>query len=144
MNIEDEKNEYVDFTGKTFQDSLKRSRTPEAEVKPVKMFAWMEKEEERELQEEEWASEVGEIQGFEEDEDDPSEMGDFKVIQGHSFPDIPKNEIQRDVNVQEKCTGKVHKKTPIFSVHLQEKGGEENNQGEGAKRERVAARTLQE
>ncbi|XDV34433.1 hypothetical protein PO909_004591 [Leuciscus waleckii] len=110
MNIEDEKNEYVDFTGKTFQDSLKRCRTPEAEVKPVKMFAWMEKEEERELQEEEWASEVGEIQGFEEDGDDPSEMGDFKVIQGHSFPDIPKNEIQRDMNVQEKCT----RKLPFF------------------------------
>ncbi|KAK9953531.1 hypothetical protein ABG768_017516 [Culter alburnus] len=124
VDIEDEENEYVEYTGKTFwaSDLLKseRPQMPEAEMKPRKMFAWLEKD--SEVQEEAWESEVVEVQGFE--EEDPSEMGDSSTIQGHASqkteideltmklfcltsPDGPKNETQHTVNIQEKCKRKV-------------------------------------
>ncbi|ROL53623.1 hypothetical protein DPX16_4395 [Anabarilius grahami] len=107
VDIEDEKNEYVAYTGKIFQasDLLKSERPqPEAKMKPRKMVAWLEKD--SEVQEEVWESEVEEVQGFE-------EMGDSSAIQGlesqideHTIcvtsPDGSKNETQHHVNVQEK------------------------------------------
>ncbi|ROL51067.1 hypothetical protein DPX16_14598 [Anabarilius grahami] len=127
VDIEDEENEYVEYTGKTYQvsDLLKsgRPQTSEAEIKPRKMVAWLEKD--SEVQEEAWESEVVEVQGFE--EEDTSEMGDSRVIQGHASqkteideltmklfcvtsPDGPKNETQHTVNIQDKSKSKV----PLF------------------------------
>ncbi|KAK7124730.1 hypothetical protein R3I94_018948 [Phoxinus phoxinus] len=126
VNIEDEENEYVEYTGKTIRtiDLLKskRPQAPEAEMKPRKTFAWLEKD--TEVQEEAWADEVEEVQEFKEEEGDPSEMGDSTAIQGHSDDDShideltmklvcesstdgPENEIQNNVNVQKKYKRKV-------------------------------------
>uniref|UniRef100_A0A672NA62 RBR-type E3 ubiquitin transferase n=1 Tax=Sinocyclocheilus grahami TaxID=75366 RepID=A0A672NA62_SINGR len=80
IDIEDEENEYVEYTGKTIRacDLLKseRPRPLEAEMNPRKMVAWLESE--NEVREEVWASEVVEVQGCEEDH--PSEVGDSKAI----------------------------------------------------------------
>ncbi|XP_051721845.1 uncharacterized protein LOC127497432 [Ctenopharyngodon idella] len=122
VDIEDEENEYVEYTGKTFRASdvlrSERPQMPEAEMKPRKMVAWLDKD--SEMPEEAWESEVVEVQEFE--EEDPSEMGDSSAIQGHASqktdeltmklfcvtsPDGPKNETQHTVNVQEKCKRKV-------------------------------------
>ncbi|XP_048009673.1 uncharacterized protein LOC125243872 [Megalobrama amblycephala] len=121
VDIEDEENEYVEYTGKTFRasDLLKSARpqTPEAQIKQRKIIAWLEKD--SEMPEEAWESEVVEVQEFE--EEDPSEMGDSSAIQGHASqktdeltmklfyvtsPDGPKNDTQHTVNVQEKCKRK--------------------------------------
>lgn len=75
------------------------------------------------MQKEAWASEVVEVQEFEEEECDPSEMEDSKAIQGHlddssqidelmkffcvSSPDGPKNETQHNVKGQKKYKRKV-------------------------------------
>ncbi|KAK7139061.1 hypothetical protein R3I93_016245 [Phoxinus phoxinus] len=126
VDIEDEESEYVEYIGKTIwtSDLLKseRPQTPEAEMKPRKMFAWLEKD--SEVQEEAWADEVEEVQEFKEEEGDPSQMGDSTAIQGHSddasqineltmklvcesSTDDPKNETQPNVTVQKKCKIKV-------------------------------------
>ena len=127
VDIEDEENEYVEYRGKNISDLLEteRSQTPEAEMRARKMFAWLEKD--SEVQEEAWASEVEEIQGFEEEEGDPREMGDSKAMQGHSdeasqidehmmrlfcvaSPDGPKTETQHKESFQKMCKRKV----PLF------------------------------
>ncbi|KAK9969595.1 hypothetical protein ABG768_027756 [Culter alburnus] len=122
IDIEDEESEYMTFWASDFLKS-ERPQMPEAEMKPRKMFAWLEKD--SEVQEEAWECEVEEVQGFE--EEDPSEMGDSSAIQGHASekteldelsmklscvtsPDGPKNETQHTVNIQEKCKRKV----PLF------------------------------
>ncbi|KAK9969580.1 hypothetical protein ABG768_027741 [Culter alburnus] len=122
IDIEDEESEYVTFWASDFLKS-ERPQTPEAEMKPRKMVAWLEKD--SEVQEEAWECEVVDVQGFE--EEDPSEMGDSSAIQGHASekteldehlmklscvtsPDGPKNETQHTVNIQEKCKRKV----PLF------------------------------
>ncbi|ROJ66269.1 hypothetical protein DPX16_16532 [Anabarilius grahami] len=122
IDIEDEESEYVTFWASDFLKS-ERPQTPEAERKPRKMVAWLEKD--SEVQEEAWECEVVDVQGFE--EEDPSEMGDSSAIQGHASekteldelsmklfcvtsPDGPKNETQHTVNIQEKCKRKV----PLF------------------------------
>ncbi|RXN10642.1 pollen-specific leucine-rich repeat extensin 1 isoform X2 [Labeo rohita] len=101
--------------------------------------------------EEVWASEVVKVLGSEEEKD-------FKAIEGHldeasqkkemdehmmklfcvTSPEGPKNETQHHVNVQPEGA-KEQEKSATCSVHLgrregQEKGGEENMEGEGAKR----------
>ncbi|XP_039544289.1 vegetative cell wall protein gp1-like [Pimephales promelas] len=135
VDIEDEENVYVEDTGKSILASDLQSEcslTPtEAEIKPRKMIAWLEKD--SEVQEEAWPSEVEEIKRFKE-EDHHNEMGDSKAIQGYSdeasridehmrrlfcvaSPDGPKNETQHKVNVQ-KCKRKV----PLFLFNwLEEK-----------------------
>ncbi|KAK9953969.1 hypothetical protein ABG768_016081 [Culter alburnus] len=122
IDIEDEENEYVTFPANDFLKS-ERPQTPEAEMKPRKMVAWLEKD--SEVQEEAWECKVVDVQGFE--EEDSSEMGDSSAIQGHASekteldelsmklfcvtsPDCPKNETQHTVNIQEKCKRKV----PLF------------------------------
>uniref|UniRef100_A0A673HTJ1 Uncharacterized protein n=1 Tax=Sinocyclocheilus rhinocerous TaxID=307959 RepID=A0A673HTJ1_9TELE len=85
IDIEDEENEYVEYTGKTIRacDLLKseRHRPLEAEMKPRQMVAWLESD--SEVLEEVWASEVVEVQGCEEEKNNPGEMGDSKAIEGH-------------------------------------------------------------
>ncbi|KAK9977898.1 hypothetical protein ABG768_019681 [Culter alburnus] len=122
IDIEDEENEYVTFPASDFLKS-ERPQTPEAEMKPRKMVAWLEKD--SEVQEEVWECKVVDVQGFE--EEDPSEIGDSSAIQGDASPkteqdelsmklfcvtspDCPKNETQHTVNIQEKCKRKV----PLF------------------------------
>uniref|UniRef100_A0A8C1SI62 Uncharacterized protein n=1 Tax=Cyprinus carpio TaxID=7962 RepID=A0A8C1SI62_CYPCA len=120
IDIEDEENEYVEHTGKTIRacDLLKSEcpRPLEAEVKPRQMVAWLESD--SEVLEEVWASEVVEVQGCEEEKDNPGEMGDSKAIEGHldvasqkkkqmdehmmklfcvTSPEGPKNETQHNV-----------------------------------------------
>ncbi|ROJ66266.1 hypothetical protein DPX16_16529 [Anabarilius grahami] len=122
IDIEDEESEYVTFWASDFLKS-ERPQTLEAERKPRKMVAWLEKD--SEVQEEARECEVVDVQGFE--EVNPSEMGDSSAIQGHASekteldelsmklfcvtsPDGPKNETQHTVNIQEKCKRKV----PLF------------------------------
>ncbi|ROJ66273.1 hypothetical protein DPX16_16536 [Anabarilius grahami] len=122
IDIEDEESEYVTFWASDFL-KCERPQTPEAERKPRKMVAWLEKD--SEVQEEVWECEVVDVQGFE--EEDPSEMGDSSAIQGHASEkteldelsmklfcvtslDGPKDETQHTVNIQEKCKRKV----PLF------------------------------
>uniref|UniRef100_A0A672PH95 Uncharacterized protein n=1 Tax=Sinocyclocheilus grahami TaxID=75366 RepID=A0A672PH95_SINGR len=129
IDIEDEENEYVEYTGKIIRacDLLKseRPRPLEAEMKPRQMVAWLESD--SEVLEEVWASEVVEVQGCEEEKNNPGEMGDSKVIEGHldvasqkkkemdehmmkllcvSYPEGPKNETQHNVNVEEEPKSK--------------------------------------
>uniref|UniRef100_A0A671KSC6 Uncharacterized protein n=1 Tax=Sinocyclocheilus anshuiensis TaxID=1608454 RepID=A0A671KSC6_9TELE len=129
IDIEDEENEYVEYTGKTIRacDLLKseRHRPLEAEMKPRQMVAWLERD--SEVLEEVWASEVAEVQGCEEEKNNPGEMGDSKAIEGHldvasqkkkemdehmmklfcvTSPEGPKNETQHNVNVEEEPKSK--------------------------------------
>ncbi|RXN26500.1 stress response NST1-like isoform X1 [Labeo rohita] len=132
IDIEDEENEYVEYTGKTIQpyDLLKseRPRLLEAEINP-RMSAWLESD--SEVLEEVWASEVVEVLGFGEEKDDSYEMLDSKAIEGHldkasqkkemdehmiklfcvTSPEHPKNETQHHVNVQEEPKSK--RKVPL-------------------------------
>uniref|UniRef100_A0A673JBY9 Uncharacterized protein n=1 Tax=Sinocyclocheilus rhinocerous TaxID=307959 RepID=A0A673JBY9_9TELE len=135
IDIEDEETEYVEYTGKTFRAcDLPKSeslRPLEAEMKPRQMIAWLESD--CEVLKEVWASEVVEVQGFEEVKDNPDEMGDSKAIEGHlddasqkkkemdehmmklfcvTSPEGPKNETQHNVNVQQKPKSK--RKVPLF------------------------------
>uniref|UniRef100_A0A672RNV4 Uncharacterized protein n=1 Tax=Sinocyclocheilus grahami TaxID=75366 RepID=A0A672RNV4_SINGR len=132
IDIEDEETEYVEYTGKTFRAcGLPKSESPrplEAEMKPRPMLAWLESD--CEVLEEVWASEVVEVQGFEEVRDNPDEMGDSKAIEGHlddakkemdehmmklycvTSPEGPKNETQHNVNVQQEPKSK--RKVPLF------------------------------
>ncbi|RXN07143.1 stress response NST1-like isoform X1 [Labeo rohita] len=133
IDIEDEENEYVEYTGKTLQacDLLKseRPRILETEINP-RMPAWLESD--SEVLEEVWASEVVEVLGFGEQKDDPDEMGDSKTTEGHlneasqkkemdehmkklfcvASPEGPKNETLHHVNVQEETKSK--RKVPLF------------------------------
>ncbi len=133
IDIEDEETEYVEYTGKTIRacdlSKSERPRPLEAEMKPRKMIAWLESD--SEVLEEVWASEVVEVQGFEEVKDNPDEMGDSKAIEGHlddasqkkldehmmtlfcvTSPEGPKNKTQHKVNVQEEPKSK--RKVPLF------------------------------
>ncbi|RXN14045.1 stress response NST1-like isoform X1 [Labeo rohita] len=126
IDIEDEENEYVEYTGKTIWgcDLLKseRLRLLEAEINPRKP-AWLESD--SEVLEEVWASEVVEVLGFKEEKDS-------KAIEGHldeasqkkkemdddmmklfcvTSPKGPKNETQHYVNVQKEPKRK--KKVPL-------------------------------
>ncbi|RXN07186.1 stress response NST1-like isoform X1 [Labeo rohita] len=134
IDIEDEENEYVEYTGKTLQacDLLKseRPRILETEINP-RMPAWLESD--SEVLEEVWASEVVEVLGFGEQKDAPDEMGDSKTIEGNldeasqknkemdehmkklfcvASPEGPKNETLHHVNVQEEPKSK--RKVPLF------------------------------
>ncbi|KAI2664478.1 Filamentous hemagglutinin [Labeo rohita] len=134
IDIEDEENEYVEYTGKTLRacDLLKseRPRLLEAEINP-RMPAWLESD--SEVLEEVWASEVVEVLRFGEQKDDPDEMGDSKTTEGHldeasqkkkemdahmtklfcvTSPEGPKNETLHHVNVQEETKSK--RKVPLF------------------------------
>ncbi len=134
IDIEDEETEYVEYTGKTIRAcDLPKSEPPrplEAELKPRKMIAWLESD--SKVLEDVWASEVVEVQGFEEVKDNLDEMGDSKAIEGHlddvpqkkeldehmmklfcvTSPQVPKNETQHNVNVQEEPKSK--RKVPLF------------------------------
>ncbi len=133
IDIEDEETEYVEYTGKTIRAcDLPKSECPrplEAELKPRKMIAWLKSD--SEVLEDVWASEVVEVQGFEEVKDNPDEMGDSKAIEGHlddvsqkkeldehmklfcvTSPEGLKNETQHNVNIQQEPKSK--KKGPLF------------------------------
>ncbi|KAF4100496.1 cyclin-dependent kinase 12-like [Onychostoma macrolepis] len=135
IDIEDEETEYVEYTGKTIRacdlSKSERPRPLEAEMKPRRMVAWLESD--NEVLEEVWASEVVEVQGCEDEKANPDEMGDSKVIEGHlddasqkkkeldehmmklfcvTSPEGPKNETQHNVNVQEEPKSK--RKVPRF------------------------------
>ncbi len=122
IDIEDEETEYVEYTGKTIRacdlPKSERPRPLEAELKPRQMITWLESD--SEVLEEVWGSEVVEVQEC--GKDDPKEVGDSKAIQGHTdvssqdehmmklfcvtSPEIPKNETQQQVNIQEAQTSK--------------------------------------
>ncbi|KAK2886890.1 hypothetical protein Q8A67_015118 [Cirrhinus molitorella] len=97
IDIEDEENEYVEYTGKTIQ----RPQLLEARINP-RMAAWVESDSEL-------LEEVVEDQGFEEDSNDSNET---QAIQGHSDVTCitsPKNETQQHVNIQ----GEPQRKTKV-------------------------------
>ncbi|XP_026145960.1 phosphatase and actin regulator 4A-like [Carassius auratus] len=127
IDIEDEETEYVEYTGKTIRAcDLPKSECPrplEAEMKPRQMVAWLESD--CEVPKEVWSSEEIEVQGYK--KDDLKEVGDSKVILGHTdvasqkkkeldehmmklfgvaSPEGPKNETQHNVNIQEEQTSK--------------------------------------
>uniref|UniRef100_A0A8C2IPG3 Uncharacterized protein n=1 Tax=Cyprinus carpio TaxID=7962 RepID=A0A8C2IPG3_CYPCA len=135
IDIEDEETEYVEYTGKTIRAcDLPKSECPrplEAEMKPRQIVAWLKSD--SEVLEKVWASEVVEVQGFEEVKDNPDEMGDSKAIEGPlddasqkkkeldehmmklfgvTSPEGPKNKTQHNVNVQQELKSK--RKVPLF------------------------------
>ncbi|KAL0183623.1 hypothetical protein M9458_019319 [Cirrhinus mrigala] len=134
IDIEDEENKYVEYTGKTLRacdlHKSERPRLLEAEIN-TRMPAWLESD--IEVLEEVWASEVVEVLGFGEVKDDSYEMRDSKAIEGHldeasqkkkemdehmmklfcvTSPEGPKNETLHHVNIQEEPKSK--KRVPLF------------------------------
>ncbi|KAI2665364.1 Filamentous hemagglutinin [Labeo rohita] len=121
IDIEDEENEYVEYTGKTIEtcDLLKseRPRLLQAKMNP-RMPAWLESD--SEVLEEMWVSEVVEVLQFEKEKDS-------KAIEGHldeasqkkkemdehmmklfcvTSPEGPNNETQHHLNVQKEPKSK--------------------------------------
>lgn len=138
IDIEDEETEYVEYTGKTIRAcDLPKSELPrpqEAEMKPRRMVAWLESD--CDMLEEVWASEVVEVQGFEDVKDNTDEMGDSNAIEGTlddssqkkeeldkhmmklfgvASPEGPKNETQHNVNVQQEPKRKRKLPLVLFS-----------------------------
>ncbi|KAL0177387.1 hypothetical protein M9458_026281 [Cirrhinus mrigala] len=135
IDIEDEENEYVEYTGKTVRacDLLKSEgpRLLEAEIN-TRMPAWLESD--SDVLEEVWVSEVVEVLGFEEEKDS-------KAIEGHldeafqkkkemdehmmklfcvASSEGPKNETQHHVNVQKEPKSK-RKVPPVLFILAEEK-----------------------
>ncbi|RXN22988.1 pollen-specific leucine-rich repeat extensin 1 isoform X2 [Labeo rohita] len=117
IDIENEENEYVQYTGKTIRvcDLLKseRPRLLEAEINS-RMPAWVESD--SEVLEEVWASEVVEVLGFEEeklDEASQKKETDEHMMKLFCVTSIegPKNETQHHVNVQKEPKSK--RKVPL-------------------------------
>ncbi|XP_059411408.1 uncharacterized protein LOC132144869 [Carassius carassius] len=159
IDIEDEETEYVEYTGKTIRvcdlPKYELPRPLEAEMKPRRMVAWLESD--CDMLEEVWASEVVEVQGFEDVKDNTDEMGDSNAIEGTlddssqkkeldkhmmklfgvASPEGPKNETQHNVNVQQEPKSK--RKLPLFLFNWAEekaKKKEKKMQKEKERREK--------
>ncbi|KAL0166413.1 hypothetical protein M9458_038257 [Cirrhinus mrigala] len=91
-DIEDEENEYMEYTGKTIRacDLLN----------------------DNEVLEEVRASEVVEVLGFEEEKDDPNEMGDSKATEGH-LDEASQNKKEMDEHMKLMRPSTIKRKVPL-------------------------------